>query len=80
MVLKTTPRMLLVLQWTYEYFDGTRYNKYLIELFLKSIAYFKERNFLIIIIGDIIFVNTNWWYHSTNVEQDLSITITNEYI
>ncbi len=30
--------------------------------------------------GDIIVVNTNWWMHATNVTEDLSITVTNEYI
>ena len=30
--------------------------------------------------GDIIVVNTNWWYHSTNVLKGTSVTITNEYI
>eukprot|EP00095_Tigriopus_kingsejongensis_P004003 maker-scaffold1031_size68893-snap-gene-0.28 protein:Tk04003 transcript:maker-scaffold1031_size68893-snap-gene-0.28-mRNA-1 annotation:"hypothetical protein CAPTEDRAFT_142276" len=29
--------------------------------------------------GDVIVVNTNWWYHSTSVLDGLSITITNEY-
>ena len=31
-------------------------------------------------LGDIIVVNTNWWFHSTSVLEDLSITITNEYV
>ena len=31
-------------------------------------------------LGDIIVVNTNWWFHSTSVLKDLSITITNEYV
>ena len=30
--------------------------------------------------GDVIVVNTNWWFHSTSVEDGgLSITVTNEY-
>ena len=30
--------------------------------------------------GDILIVNTNLWLHSTSVEQDLSISIHNEFI
>ena len=30
--------------------------------------------------GDIIILNTNWWFHETRVlEGDVSITLTNEF-
>ena len=37
-------------------------------------------SFFLTITGDIIVVNTNKWVHSTSVLEDLSITITNEYM
>jgi hypothetical protein len=48
-------------------------------------AFFKTGLFLddlsvVLEPGDVIVVNTNWWMHSTSVVQDLSVTITNEYM
>ena len=45
----------------------------------KNISYSKKIIFLCN-LGDVILVNTNWWYHSTSVQDGLSVTITNEYI
>ena len=64
-----------------------RYLSYFFSLFEEGIMNQgnKEKLWALIIysspyLGDIIVVNTNWWFHSTSVLEDLSITITNEYV